>query len=389
MRTHPRVSQSVLAAGAAILVVAAAACGSSASTASSSKASASGSGINLQEASSASSAGGMPALVAAAKKEGSLNVIALPPDWANYGEMISTFSHKYGIKVNSENPSGSSQDEINAVTTLKGQARQPDVLDVAIPFAVSAQQRGLLAPYRVANWAQIPADLRSSAGDWYGDYGGYISIGYNAATVKPAPTSFASLNDPAYKNMVALNGDPTKAGAAFAGVWAAALANRGSLNDIMPGIDYFARLKKAGIFTPVLAYPSTIQSGQTPIVIDWDYLQAGYAKQFAGKLDWKVVVPSDGLFANYYAQAIVAGAPHPAAARLWEEFLYSNQGQNLWLKGLARPVRLPSMMKAGTADPQYLSALPSVHGTVTLPTQAQSNAAKAVIAQDWALKVGG
>lgn len=384
VQSSPR--PAVLAAGAAALAVALAACGSSTSSAPGGAASA---GPSLQTATSAAAAGGMSALVAAAKQEGTLNVIALPPDWANYGEIISTFSHKYGIKVNSENPSGSSQDELNAVRTLTGQARQPDVLDVGIPFALSAQAQGLLAPYRVSTWGQVPDNLKSSSGYWTGDYGGYISIGYNASTVKPAPTSFASLDNPAYKNMVALNGDPTKAGAAFAGVWAAALANGGSLENILPGIDYFARLKKAGIFTPVLAYPSTIQSGQTPIVIDWDYLQAGYAKQFAGKLDWKVVVPSDGLFANYYAQAVVAGAPHPAAARLWEEFLYSDQGQNLWLKGLARPVRLAAMVKDGTADQQYLADLPPVHGSATLPTQAQSDAAKTVVAQDWALRVGG
>ena len=49
----------------------------------------------------------MAALIAAAKKEGHLNVIALPPDWANYGEIISTFTKKYGIGITSDNPNGS------------------------------------------------------------------------------------------------------------------------------------------------------------------------------------------------------------------------------------------------------------------------------------------
>ncbi|MHB1739934.1 MAG: ABC transporter substrate-binding protein [Actinomycetes bacterium] len=388
MRTHLARRLTSVAAGTAVLALALAACGSSGSSSSPSP-SASASAVNWQTVTSVAAGGGMNALIAAAKKEGTLNVIALPPNWANYGNIITTFEQKYGIKVNSENPSGSSQDELNAVKTLKGQSRQPDVLDVGIPFASSALSQGLLAPYQVAKWDQIPTGLKNSAGYWYGDYGGYISIGYNASVVKPAPTSFASLNNPAYKNMVALNGDPTKAGAAFAGVWAASLANGGSLNNITPGIDYFAKLKQAKIFTPVLAYPSTIQSGQTPIVIDWDYLQAGYAQQFAGKLNWKVVIPSDGLFANYYAQAIVANSPHPAAARLWEEFLYSDQGQNLWLAGLARPVRLPTMIKDGTATPALLSKLPTVNGSATLPDAAQTAAAQKAIAQNWATKVGG
>ncbi|MDH4176011.1 MAG: hypothetical protein OEV72_00420, partial [Thermoleophilia bacterium] len=53
--------------------------------------------------------------VAEAKKEGRLNVIALPPDWANYGEIISTFSKKFGIPITSDNPDGSSAQENQAV----------------------------------------------------------------------------------------------------------------------------------------------------------------------------------------------------------------------------------------------------------------------------------
>ena len=50
----------------------------------------------------------MSELVATAKKEGGLNTIALPPDWANYGEIMSTFTKKYGIKISNSNPDGSS-----------------------------------------------------------------------------------------------------------------------------------------------------------------------------------------------------------------------------------------------------------------------------------------
>ncbi len=60
----------------------------------------SGSSAGWNTATTASAGGGMAALVKAAKAEGTLNVIALPPTWANYGEQISTFEKKYGIKVN-------------------------------------------------------------------------------------------------------------------------------------------------------------------------------------------------------------------------------------------------------------------------------------------------
>lgn len=311
-------------------------------------------------AKSAKDVGGMKALIALAKKEGQLNVIALPPDWANYGEIISTFSKKYGIKVNSMNPDASSADEIVAIKSLAGQSRQPDVIDVSLQFAVQGATENLLAPYKVSTWNDIPADAKDKDGLWYSDYGGYIGIGYNAKLVSPAPKCIKDLLNPAYKNQVALNGDPTRAGAAFAGVFAASLANGGSANDISKGVQFFSDLKKAGNFIPVEATPATVQSGQTPITLDWDYLQGKYKEELSGKVDWKVVVPCDAIYGGFYAQAVVKNSPNPAAARLWQEFLYSNEGQNLWLKGGARPIRLNAMIKAGTANKTYIANLPEL-----------------------------
>ena len=121
-----------------------------------------GSGTNWATASSISAGGGMNALVAAAKKEGTLNVITLPANWANYGTIMKDFTAKYGIKINDANPDGSSQDELNAVNQLKGQDRAPDVLDVGTAFAVKGEQQGILAPYKVASWGSIPADAKAS-----------------------------------------------------------------------------------------------------------------------------------------------------------------------------------------------------------------------------------
>ena len=131
----------------------------------------------------------MTALVAAAKKEGQLNVITLPSNWANYGTIMKDFTAKYGIKINDANPDGSSQDELNAVNQLKGQSRAPDVLDVGTAFAVKGAQAGVLAPYKVTTWSSIPADAKASDGTWFADYGGYVAIGYNSAKVKTPPTS--------------------------------------------------------------------------------------------------------------------------------------------------------------------------------------------------------
>jgi putative spermidine/putrescine transport system substrate-binding protein len=345
------------------------------------------SGTDWSKKTSVAQGGGMKALIAAAKKEGELNVITLPANWANYGNIMKDFTAKYGIKINDANPDGSSQDEINAMVQLKGQSRAPDVLDMGTAFAIKADQQHLLAKYEVAEWNDIPAAEKASDATWYDDYGGYVAIGYDSKRVKVPPTSLKDLTKPIYKHEVAINGNPTEAGAAFAAVYAAALANGGSLGNIAPGISFFAQLKKEGNFVPVTAGPTTVQSGQTPIVVWWDYLLA--SEVGASDPNFKIVIPSDASYAAYYDQAINADAPHPAAARLWEEYLYSVTGQNLWLQGKARPVELSTLVANGTVDKAANSALPPAPSSpLQFPTQAQQAAAEAVVAKQWASKVG-
>jgi ABC-type Fe3+ transport system substrate-binding protein len=349
-----------------------------------------GTGGDAATATSAEDFGGMDALVEAAKEEGTLNVIALPRDWANYGEMLDTFSEKYGIEINEATPLGSSQDEVNAVTSQKGQERAPDVLDLGTSFAKQAAAQDLLAPYQVETWDDIPENQKDPDGLWYNDYGGFISIGCNASVIAECPTSFEALLDPQYKGQVALNGNPTQAAAAFSGVWAAALANGGSLDDIGPGIDFFVDVKEAGNFNPVEITPATVQSGETPLAIDWDYVNAGLTETLSAEgVDWQINVPSDGLFGSYYSQAISKFAPHPAAARLWQEFLYSDEGQNIWLKGLSRPVRLDAMTEAGTVDEEAAAGLPEVDGEVEFPDDEQQTAAQKVVADRWNAEISG
>lgn len=331
----------------------------------------------------------MKELIAQAKKEGHLNTIALPPDWANYGEIMSTFSKKYGMPITNANPDGSSAEENQAVQSLKGDARAPDAVDDGPAFAISGTAQGLFAKYFVTEFSTIPRNMKDTRGYWTGDYWGAVSIGYNANLVNPGPTTWADLAKPQYHGKVALNGSPLTSGSAVAGVFAAALANGGSLNDVGPGIDFFAKLKSSGNFIPVQSTPQTVASGQTPISIDWDYLNLGYTKEFPAA-NWKVTIPSDGAYGSYYAQAINATAPHPWAARLWEEFLYSDQGQLLWLKGFSHPARFQDLAKRKVIPNALLTALPSaaLYAKVKFASSGQQTNAKNLIAQQWPSKVG-
>ena len=229
-------------------------------------------------------------LVANAKKEGKLNVIALPPDWANYGEIITTFSKKYGIPITSDNPDGSSAQENQAITSLKGDSRAPDVVDVGPAFAVAGAAAGLYGKYFPSTFSTIPRSMKDTRGYWYGDYCGAVSIGYNQNLISNPPTSFKDLMKPEYKGKVAVNGSPLSSNSAVSVVFAAALANGGSLKDVGPGIDYFAALKKSGNYIPVGTTSATVASGQTPISLDWDYNNLAYVKEFPAAR-WKVNDP--------------------------------------------------------------------------------------------------
>jgi putative spermidine/putrescine transport system substrate-binding protein len=339
-------------------------------------------GTDAAAATSVADFGTMDDLVKAAEDEGELNVIALPPDWANYGNIIKAFEDKYDITVNSDQPDVASQDEINAANQLKGTDRAPDVFDLGQSVALA--NTDLYAPYQVATFDEIPAEFKDPDGAWVNDYGGFMSVGYDSDVV-PDVTSLDDLLGSDFKGKVALNGDPTAAGAAFSGVVMASVANGGSADDIAPGVDYFKRLKEAGNFLPVDPTSATIESGQTPVVIDWDYLNAAETAKLPS---WKVFVPENAAIAGYYFQAINADAPHPAAARLWEEFLYSDEGQNLWLAGGARPVRADAMVEAGTIDQGLYDALPEVAGTPVIPTNEQTEAMAAYLADNWAKAIG-
>lgn len=339
-------------------------------------------GIDSATATSVADFGTFADLEAAAKAEGKLNVIALPRDWANYGEIIDLFTSTYPeITVEEQSPDISSAEEIQAAETNAGLDTAPDVFDLGLTVAL--QNTDTFAAYKVQTWDDIPDALKEPTGLFVGDYGGYMSVGYDSSKFD-APSEITDLLDPAYKASVAINGDPTQAGAAFAAVGLATVQNDGTLDDFQPGIDFFSELNAAGNMLKVDVTSATVASGETPVVFDWDYLNASHAKD---NEDWKVVVfPGTG-YAGYYNQAINKDAPHPAAARLWQEFLYSDEVQNLFLKGGARPARMTAMTEAGTIDADLAAALPEVPSDTVVPTEAQSTAAGELLGQKWAAAV--
>ncbi len=335
------------------------------------------------------SADPMEALIAAAKAEGGLTTIALPRNWCNYGELIDGFTTKYGIPINGLNPDGGSGDEIEAIKANKDNPgpAAPDVIDVGLSFGPKAVAEGLLAPYKVSTWDSIPDSAKAADGSWYGDYYGVLAFEVNTAVVKNVPKDWGDLLKPEYRGQVALAGDPTVSNQAISGVWASGFPAGGSLDSAQQGLDFFKQLNDVGNFVPVIAKTATVASGEAPIRITWTYNALADKDSLAGNPPIEVVVPAAGRFGGMYVQAISAYAPHPNAAKLWMEYLYSDEGQNAWLRGYCNPIRYEDMVAKGTVDKAAQAKLPDTAGT-ELPTLLQIEAATKIITEGWPTTVG-
>ncbi|MCS6992482.1 MAG: extracellular solute-binding protein [Anaerolineales bacterium] len=347
--------------------------------------------VDWSQVKSAAEGGGMESLIAAAQAEGELNVIALPDDWCNYGEMMKTFSQKYGIKVNSINPEAGSADELQAIRDNKENKgpQAPDVIDVGPAFGPLAKEEGLLAPYKVMTWDTIDG-LKDPDGYFYTDYNGVLVFEVNLDVVKDVPQDWKDLLDPKYKGQIALAGDPRSSNQAAQTVYAAAIANGGSLDNVQPGLEFFKELNARGNLLPLIANTGSIAKGETPITFQWNYLALANAEAFNGNPPLAIIYPKSVNWGGFYLQAISAYAPHPAAARLWQEFLYSDEGHLIWMKGYCAPARLADMLKRGVVPEDLKAKLPApeIINSAIVPSRDQLSAARELIKNQWDSVVG-
>ncbi|WP_245884335.1 ABC transporter substrate-binding protein [Hartmannibacter diazotrophicus] len=342
----------------------------------------------------AAQAADMDALVAAAKKEGTLTTIALPHSWCNYGEMIEGFKAKYGIEVNELNPDAGSGDEIEAIKANKGNTgpQAPDVIDVGLSFGPSSKAEGLVQPYKVATWDEIPDSAKDAEGYWYGDYYGVMSIMVNKDLITEMPKDWSDLLKPEFASAVALAGDPRASNQAISGVFAAGLSAAGgdAAKAGEAGLDFFKKLNEAGNFVPVIAKSASFAQGTTPVLMAWDYNALAWRDSLNGNPPAEIILPETGVVAGVYVQAISAYAPHPNAAKLWMEYLYSDEGQLTWLKGYCHPIRFNAMAKAGKIPQDLLDKLPPAEGyaKAVFPTLDEQKAYKEEITTKWDSVVG-
>lgn len=339
------------------------------------------------------SAGGSPnpmaAMITAANSEGQLYLTGIPPEWANYQGQFDLWDKLYpnvkraGITTEGEYSSGQELDSIK-------NTGKPDVGDVGFVFGAQAKSAGLVANYKHAEWADIPDNLKDPDGAWCATYYGAEAFTINTDAVKIPIADWNDLLDPSLKNGVGIDGDPNKANDSFIAVWSAAFANGGGATDIGPGVDFFNRLKAAGNLTPARCNQANMLSGEVKVGIKWDYLGLADRDKANGSPNFKTVIPKSGSVAGPYVSIISKTAPHPNAGRLWNEMMYSDDGQLNFLKGYAHPIRFDVLNSAGKIPADLLAKLPdpASYKTVQFITDSsQIDAAKAKLKSLWNIVV--
>lgn len=278
-----------------------------------------------------------------AQKEGSVVSVGMPDDWANWGDTWKGISDTYGIKHSDTDMS--SGEEIAKFLAEKDKPTA-DIGDVGIAFGPQAVAKGVTQAYKTSYWDEVPAWAKDANGEWMVGYQGSIGFMVNTSLVKQVPRSWADLLKGDYKVTV---GDVTKAAQAQNSVLACAIAFGGDEGNIEPGLAFFEKLAKQKRISLTEVSLANIEKGEIAVVTLWDFNALGY-RQKIDPSRFEVVIPSEGSVVSGYASIINKYAPHPYAAFLAREYIFSDAGQINLAKGYARPIRASVALPAEVSE---------------------------------------
>jgi len=320
-----------------------------------------------------------------AKAEGALNSYGMPPDWTNFGAIWDKFLPKYNLTHTDTDMS--SAEEIQKFDAEKNNP-VADQGDIGIQFGPVAVSSGTVQPYKPTGWDKIPDYAKDPDGNWMCWYTGTISFAVNTALVPNVPKSWADLKKPEYKGTIAIS-DPRNAAQGSMTVLAASFANGGSETNIDPGLKYFDDLNKAGNLTSVAPSKANVEKGEAKIAVLWDYNALPMRDDLASKspaVPIEVVIPSDGTTQAPYCHIINKYSAHPNAAKLFREYILTDEAQILQAQKYARP------LVKGVEIPADLAAKfpPEAEYGAVKPIQDWKAAADAIarLATDWTIEVG-
>lgn len=271
-----------------------------------------------------------------AKQEGTVVSYDTGPTWANWVGLFDAFQRRYGIEI-VYNDLGSGA---TVVRLDKERARpQADTAYYFMPFGAMAKDKGVTEGFRSVNFDQIPQVLKDPEGHWFSIHKGTVVIVVNKRLIKDVPSGWKDLLKPEYRKAIVYL-DPRTAGIGYAIILATTHALGGDLNNLKPGIEYLASLQKAGnvrMIEKTTEYDKFVK-GEVPVWLTYDF--NAYRAKYIGGLgeDVAIVIPKEGTITAPYAISMVKGSPHPNAAKLWLNFIMSEEGQKIFAEGFVRPI---------------------------------------------------
>ncbi len=304
------------------------------------------------------------------------------PTWANWANQFKAFQKRYpGVEI-VYNDLGSAA----TVVALDKSRRRPQA-DTAYYFAqsaIDAKAKGVVEGFKPVNFDKLPEAFQDKDGDWFVVHQLVVAFLVNKKLVKDVPESWADLLKPEYKNSIVYL-DPRSTGQGQVLTFAAAYGNGGSVDNVLPGVEYLAKLHKAGnvLRTEGTTPYAKFIKGEIPIWIAYegDGLKAKLVDGMGD--DIAVVIPKEASVSAPYAMSLVKNGPNPNAGKLWLNFVMSQAGQEIFVNGFVRPsvpgVEIPADMKA------YMPDAPQVHPLDIV----KSSQAKKTIDDTWGRLVLG
>jgi len=281
----------------------------------------------------------LPPDLAKAKEEAlHYTTYGMPDSWANYGEVLEKLAKHYGFTIEHNDTDMSSLEEI---TKFDAEKANPMAIsaDIGILFGAVADQKGVVPPYMPPNAAKLSAGLKGAKGGWVATFTGVPAFAVNTEIVKNVPRRWADLVKPEYKGMINVIDASGGGGTDVASFIAWAYAMGGNENDLGPAID-FAR-KMMGQYASASANTQTLEKGEVPIQIRYDFNCIASANQLKGKgVPVEVVIPGDGSI--YAPSALMINKYNVAKmniAKLMLNFVLSDEGQAAFARFGARPIR--------------------------------------------------
>lgn len=312
--------------------------------------------VVLHVAAGGASADELPGLIAAAKKEGAVNSLGMPDNWANWKQTWADLGKNYGLAHRDIDLSSAQQ--LAKFAAEKNRA-SGDIGDVGQSFGPIAAKAGLTLAYKPATWNSIPAWARDTDGHWMVAYTGTIAFLSNNKLVPHPPKTWADLLKGHYKVTV---GEVGVAAQANSALLAAAIAGGGNEKNLAPAYKLFAELARQGRLSMTDPSIANLEKGEIEVALLWDFTALSYRDK-VDAAGFTVVIPLDGSVSAGYSTLINKYALHPNAAKLAREFIFSDAGQVNLARGYARPVRtevvLPADVKAKLLPAaQYAKARP-------------------------------